>query len=1541
MAPKGKSIAAPKADPESPSEVSGPSAAMAGGPGPTSAAYSGTVVSGPTSAARWEWYDGAFRWPEKQHLRGPDNFEVWFQRVTLQMIAFGWEPGSQIAAKDDVRLAMHLSQIMESEPWLHVNHLRTGTEIIERLKASYRGDASVAKVEAIRELGQIRMRKSESVIDFQARFNDLARRVEAAGGHKDDDELTDLYLCGVIERFPWWVMAMRTLIRNNQLTLRDIQNSLFQEDRQRGNKREFPSKKANNSDSIIPQNAKGGKNRRKDDVCWDCGEKGHYRGSKKCQGPKEKGESESRDRPKGRSKERGRNRSKERGRNRSKERGRNRSKDRSGSHGAESHSSMPAHLSEFLDGHAYATSVKIGCEAMEGYKNLCAELEEKRPDGDYPKKDNLRRNHALGKRSARHKPPRRTPFAKRNLEGSSNASEDEDAGATESVLKSVRGGEARFLCHTDRKECKPKHHWLWDSGADCHIIGDLTWFKKAWDIPKARRIPIRTGGGLVYPSKIGYVAIAVRGPGNRPITIALTAVLYISNFPLCIMSGELFYLGGGKLKGSTLIGKDGAAIHELNIPRRGFYLWLADQKEPLRPRAAAAHTLHEETSEPSKVPPANTDPNLIKSRLWHRRLAHPGIEVLRKTASMVDGIDIKSTELAERPCDICDLTKSLRYRSGGNLPRADKALRILHLDSFQIKPAALSGIRWGALLTDDFSRMRWCVYSKNKGELGLAVRDRCAQLQNEYDSRIATLHMDGGAEFQPTELGKWAIPAGIRVELSAAYTPEENPVAETSNRIVFTKARALCSQGGLPWTLWDELVRTTVQIVNRCHTKAVQGKTPWQAFHDNIRPDKSPHIPNVAHFRTIGCKTFVNVSRMPETRANKATGEQVPYGFKKSEKLAPRAREGKLVGWTTDHSHQYRVWVPSISTVVVSPHVVFHEEYSDEGDTAAAGDGASNPAWEVIRTFPPWVDRLHGKRVSWLSVRDILETITETNYSQFPGLNRNSKGPTHIPVCLPSVRATSNETDPKSLEKALGSPYREEWWRAMMDELKTLISHGTFEFVEPASTNQRPIEGKWVFREKPGADGSVARRKARLVARGFTQREGIDYHETFASTASAAAVRILLAWAFYNRMEIVQGDVRAAYLNGEALQEEVYMWQVKGMKEYFLERPGIARKYGWREDKIMKVIRPLYGLKQSGRNWQLRFRREMKGLGFDSLVADNAVYRQTTTGALVISHVDDLLAIAANGQQIDSLKDGLDEKGIEVDWAPAGTEIWYLGIRISTNGDEGLRISQGSHIRKMVEGMPTRPAVTPMEPGAITHAVPREDMALPKDINKYQQMVGQAIYPSTRTRPDIALAAGIWARFMMNPSSPQQLSIERVFRYLQKYPDLGIRYDRQEPSHGNSLGLHAFVDSAYANQPHKNKSTTGWIFKMCGGAVSWASKRQAMVAQSSTEAEYHALNSAAREAAWIRNLLNEIGEELPPIRLYTDSQSCIRMAKNAGTLRTKHLGAVYHYIRQEIEAGRVGPIYVPRAENVADGLTKPLNGPEFRKFVGLLGMREE
>ena len=549
----------------------------------------------PSGGAPWKWYDSAFRWPEKQYLQGPNNFEIWLQRVNLQMVAIGWNQSGDVFAEDDRRLAMHLSQVMEPGPWRYVNHLVKGMEMIERLKFVYRRYTSHAKVRAARELGRIKMRKLESVIDFRARFDDLVRQIEAAGGYRAEDELIDLYMQGVSDRFSWWVMVMRTMIRGNKFTLMDIQDSLFEEDRLRGNKPESPTRRANNSDSIIPGSAKSTK---KKGVCWDCGKKGHYRGSSKCKKPKERNKSKGRDRSKARDRLKDRNRSK--AQNRSKERGRSRGRSANHSSKAERQDAMPARSSESQDGYAYAISARAGPEAIEGYRNLCAELEAKRPNGDYPREDNLRGSRVQMRGRGVVKPPKCTPNRRCSSVCPDSCPMERDANVTKDVPEVVTAGEANFLYHSDRKEGRPKHHWLWDSGADCYIIGDPDWFTKSWVIPKGRQSLIRTGGGLVYPTKIDHVVISLKGPDNRPVRITLKAVLYINNFPLCIMSGELFYLGGGRLEGNTLVAKDGLPLHELDIPRRGFYLWLSKQREPLRRRAAAAHTAYEGVLEPSE-----------------------------------------------------------------------------------------------------------------------------------------------------------------------------------------------------------------------------------------------------------------------------------------------------------------------------------------------------------------------------------------------------------------------------------------------------------------------------------------------------------------------------------------------------------------------------------------------------------------------------------------------------------------------------------------------------------------------------------------------------------------------------------------------------------------------------------------------------------------------------------------------------------------------------------------------------------------------------
>ena len=208
------------------------------------------------------------------------------------MAVIGWDESSNVFAEDNRRLAIYLSQVMEPGPWRYISHLKMGMEIIERLKVVYCGHTSQVKVRVACELGRIKMKKLESVIDFRARFNDFIRRVKAAGGYKVKDELINLYIQGVRDRFSWWVTVTQTIIRGNKFTLINIQDSLFEKDCLRGNKPESPTKRANNSNSIIPNS---GKSTKKKGVYWDCGKKGHYRGSSKCKEPKKRNKLKGRD----------------------------------------------------------------------------------------------------------------------------------------------------------------------------------------------------------------------------------------------------------------------------------------------------------------------------------------------------------------------------------------------------------------------------------------------------------------------------------------------------------------------------------------------------------------------------------------------------------------------------------------------------------------------------------------------------------------------------------------------------------------------------------------------------------------------------------------------------------------------------------------------------------------------------------------------------------------------------------------------------------------------------------------------------------------------------------------------------------------------------------------------------------------------------------------------------------------------------------------------------------------------------------------------
>ena len=244
-----------------------------------------------------------------------------------------------------------------------------------------------------------------------------------------------------------------------------------------------------------------------------------------------------------------------------------------------------------------------------------------------------------------------------------------------------------------------------------------------------------------------------------------------------------------------------------------------------------------------------------------------------------------------------------------------------------------------------------------------------------------------------------------------------------------------------------------------------------------------------------------------------------------------------------------------------------------------------------------------------------------------------------------------------------------------------------------------------------------------------------------------------------------------------------------------------------------------------------------------------------------------------------------------------------------------------------------KPILTPMEPNAKMCAHEGKDL---EDATMYRQLVGSLIY-LTLTRPDISYAVGVMSRYMQNPKKPHLEAIRRILRYVKSTIDYGLLYKK-----GEDCKLVGYCDADYAGDHDTRRSTTGYVFKLGSGTISWCSKRQPTVSLSTTEAEYRAATMAAQENAWLVQLMSDLHQPLDySVPLYCDNQSAIRLAENpVFHARTKHVEVHYHFIREKVLQEEIEMRQINTDEQVTDLFTKGLSTGKFEKFRRQLSMEE-
>lgn len=750
-----------------------------------------------------------------------------------------------------------------------------------------------------------------------------------------------------------------------------------------------------------------------------------------------------------------------------------------------------------------------------------------------------------------------------------------------------------------------------------------------------------------------------------------------------------------------------------------------------------------------------------------------------------------------------------------------------------------------------------------------------------------------------------------------------------------------------PRTLWPYFFLAASKITNFTINNRTEKlkKTPFQAFMEEVFPGKS-HVPDLTNAFTPGSKIIAHV---PEERR------------KQGEKLSLHGEPGMLLDWVyRDATKPWKIFTCFLherpgterqKVVVISSLTVYEV------------CGKSTSEFELTSTAPVIVDTIvvGAPPVPILlrheapAAKRNLRTRKSVSFATVV----NDHGPQVERISFELAYATRESeipiTDPLTLSEALSGPNAKEWREALHKEFRNLLRLKVFRAVDRRARtySSPPLTTKPVHKTKRDKEGEISEYKVRVVIRGFEQRFGVDYTETFASVSKAPTWRLLLHLAASLGWTIHQVDVVAAFLNGE-LDEDVYCEIPEGMAEFFAEFPEENDVgYDANEDQVMQCLKSLYGLKQAPRQWEKRRTEALAKLGFIQLKSDAAVYISYSLRVIIVTYVDDLLIMGPDDTAITKVVSDLGEA---FELKDIGDVQYFLGIRITRNlTDRTITLSQDAYALRTLESLgyrDLRPAPTPFAAGSLALAVPNDGTADPRDVHAYQSGNGSLMHAMTQTRPDLCFLMGITSRYAHNPSESHQRLLQYGFRYWNSTYDYGLRLgggtsanfnwddenftiDREA---GDAVHVTAWVDASWKDDKTSGKSTFGYGIQVDDKLVAFKSKLSDRIMTSTTVSEYHATAKGVLALLWFTNLFTELRINARFI-VKCDNLGTVRLTKNPEFhQRTGHIPLDELFVRDEVKSSRIELEWVATDEQLADGLTKPLTGAKHQVSVDRFGV---
>jgi len=1073
--------------------------------------------------------------------------------------------------------------------------------------------------------------------------------------------------------------------------------------------------------------------------------------------------------------------------------------------------------------------------------------------------------------------------------------------------------------------------WLVDSGATHHMATGRGTFEASEE---------EAGPGITLASG-GTAAVTGRGTallnatkGNRTTVVTLSDALRVPELKENLLSvamvdkagGAALFMGGKcyLFQKADVVRKAGilnsaGATGELDM--RGQYMMGGAGGAPPKANVASA---------------AKTGVPVV----WHRRFFHLGYDNLAKAAKIVDGLpasEVIPERVAGAVCPPCVAGKMAKapYKPSTSVVGR---LELLVSDTCGPFQASLGGAKHFVTLMDKKTGLLVAVPIKAKSDVGVVIRSKVPMLERLCGDKARRIRFDGAKEYITATQRQWYSDAGIDIETTPPYSSQSNGVAERANRTIKDRARAALADAGLGPKMWAEAVVAAVYVMNRS-PRAGQDKTPWEAF-TGKRPD-------VAGLRVWGSKAY---ALLPA---------------KQQKGMAPKTTVGTMVGYAVG-GNGYRVYVPTTKEVVVRRDVVMDESGigsqgpapqwldggedppvaaprgdaggpptptpgvspvltpSPSGTSTGSSSGTTGPTGTAAGQWPaaPIEDAVEAARRIALPASDEESgSDDDEQVRRYPLRERAPPRPWHGGASVaaagqePKVHRDQLPPPPKDAEEARQRPDWPQWKEAIEKEEASMMDNNVWT-KSKLPRGRKALKTKLVFDYKYKQTGALDRYKVRLVALGCRQQPGRDYNETWAPVPAAPVTRALLATAAAHGLHAHHVDVKTAYLNAP-MDMEVYITIPTGFND---------------EGKAGRVNKAIYGTKQAGRLWAIVFHNAVVKWGGVQSKADPCVYTLLVDGVKVTVevHVDDILIVAAVLEAISKVKNMVAEAFQVRD---LGEVCDYLGMDIKWDRVAGtVTLANPRHTAAVLEDFSMtdcKPNAHPMAPGAVLG----EGKPLERG-NRYAELVGSLLFLANQTRPDIAFAVGRLARRMAIPTEGDMTAAKGVLRYLQGTKSMGLAY-------GPAQRLTGWVDSDFAGHTKTRKSTTGFLFTLHGGAISWRSRLQSIVTASTAEAEYVAASEAVKDSLWLRRVADALGENGGPVTIGEDNQACLAMAANPmSSCKTKHVDIRYHLVRDYVRRGEVALEYVPTEDMAADGFTKALTGEAFTKFRVALGVRE-